>query len=59
MDPLEQIMLRMKELQPQIPSWAKAERMEISIPQQELWRYSEDPATHKKKQKKSGKAGTL
>nr|MBQ4454397.1 hypothetical protein [Clostridia bacterium] len=59
MDPLEQIMLRMKELQPQIPSWAKAEHMEISIPQKELWRYSEDPATHKKKHKKNGKAGTL
>ena len=23
--------------QPQIPSWAKAEKMEISVPQIELW----------------------
>lgn len=59
MDPLEQIMFRMKELPPQIPSWAKAEHMEISIPQKELWRYSKDPAIQKKKHKKSGKAEAL
>ena len=56
MDPLEQIMLRMKDLQPQIPSWAKAEHMEISIPQKELWRYSKDPSKQRNKYKKSGKA---
>lgn len=59
MDPLEQIMLRVEELQPQIPSWVKAEQMEISIPQKDLWRYSEDPATQKKKHKKNVKAETL
>ena len=36
MDPLEQIMLRMKDLQPQIPSWAKAEHMEHGI---FLWKF--------------------
>ena len=59
MDPLEQIMIRMKDLQAQIPSWAKTEHMEISIPQKELWRYSEDPATQRKKHEKSGEAETL
>ena len=54
MDPLEQIMLRMKDLQPQIPSWEKAEHMEISIPQKELWRYSKDPAKQRNKHKKTG-----
>ena len=40
MDTLEKmIMLFKKSLQPQIPSWAKAEQMEISIPQTELWKY--------------------
>ncbi len=59
MDPLEQIMLRMKDLQPQIPSWAKAEHMEISIPQKELWRYSKNPSKQRNKYKKSGKAEAL
>ena len=59
MDPLEQIMLRMKDLQPQIPSWAKAEHMEISIPQKDLWRYSKDPAKQRNKHKNSGKAEAL
>lgn len=45
MDTLEKmIMLLKKSLQPQIPSWAKAEQMEISIPQTELWRYGADTA---------------
>ena len=41
MDHMELIMLRMAELLPKIPSWAKAEQMEISVPQKELWKYSD------------------
>ena len=44
MDPMEQMMLRMAELQLKIPSWAKAEQMENCIPQKELWNYPDDPA---------------
>jgi len=29
----------MDKLQSQIPSWAKAEQMEISVPQIDLWKY--------------------
>ena len=43
-------MLQMTELQPKIPSWAKAEHMEISVPQKELWKYSE--SSHVKIQRK-------
>ena len=43
MDPMEQTMLRLRDLQPRIPSWAKAERMEICTPQEELWKYGEEP----------------
>ena len=39
MDPMEQMLLRLHELQPEVPSWAKAEQMEISVPQTELWKY--------------------
>ena len=39
MDPMEQMLLRLRELQPEVPSWAKAEQMEISVPQTELWKY--------------------
>ena len=27
MDPMEQMLLRLRELQPEVPSWAKAEQM--------------------------------
>ena len=37
-------MLRMTELQPKIPSWAKAEKMEICTPQKDLWKYTDAPA---------------
>ncbi|MBR0342608.1 MAG: hypothetical protein IJH64_10290 [Oscillospiraceae bacterium] len=36
-------MLRLTELQPQIPVWAKAEHMEICTPQKELWKYVDEP----------------
>ncbi len=52
MDHMEQMMLRMKELQPKIPSWAKAEQMEICTPQSELWKYDHaevNEITHKPK----------
>lgn len=29
---------------PFIPSWAKAEQMEICTPQEELWKYADEPA---------------
>ena len=44
MDHMEQMMLRMTELQPKIPSWAKAEKMEICTPQKDLWKYTDAPA---------------
>ncbi len=34
----------MKMMEPQVPSWAKAEKMEISVPQTELWKYGEAPS---------------
>ena len=34
----------MKMMEPQIPSWAKAEQMEISVPQSELWKYGDAPS---------------
>lgn len=42
MDRVEQMLIRMTELQPQIPFWAKAEQMEICTPQKELWKYTDD-----------------
>ena len=33
----EQILLRMKELEPRVPAWAKNEGMEASVPQCDLW----------------------
>ena len=58
MDHMEQMMLRMKELHPIIPSWAKAEQMEICTPQSELWKYDNAATrviTHKRKRLKKGK----
>ena len=39
MDHREQMMLKIRELQPIVPSWAKAEHMEASVPQIDLWKY--------------------
>ena len=50
-------MLRMTELQPKIPSWAKAEQMEICTPQKELWKYADETArvtTKKRKRIQNG-----
>ena len=33
----------MKMMHPQVPSWAKAEHMEMSTPQSELWKYGDAP----------------
>ena len=44
MDHMEQMTLRMTELQPKIPSWAKAEKMENCTPQKDLWKYTDAPA---------------
>ena len=49
MDPIEQIQKRLRRLQPEIPAWAKAEQMEKSIPQKELWNYPADPGAVKKR----------
>ena len=45
-------MLRMTELQPKIPSWAKAEQMEICTPQKELWKYTDEPTRVTTKKRK-------
>ena len=52
MDHMEQMMLRMTELQPKIPSWAKAENMELCTPQKELWKYADEPTRMKTKKRK-------
>ena len=41
-DQIEWYALRMKELQPRIPEWAKLEKMEISTSQAELWKCADD-----------------
>lgn len=33
----ERFMARAAELQPRVPEWCKAESMEMSVPQNELW----------------------
>lgn len=35
--------IQMKMMHPQVPSWAKAEQMEMSTPQSELWKYGDAP----------------
>lgn len=57
MDHMEQMMLRMTELEPKIPSWAKAENMEICTPQKDLWKYTDEPTpviTKKRKRIQEG-----
>ncbi len=53
MDPMEQMLLRLRELQPEVPSWAKAEHMEISVPQIELWKYTANSVFGKRKKHKT------
>lgn len=52
-------MLRMTELQPKIPSWAKAENMELCTPQKELWKYADEPTRMKTKKRKSIQDGEV
>ena len=59
MDHMEQMMLRMTELQPKIPSWAKAEQMEICTPQKELWKYADEPFQMTTKKRKRIQAGEV
>ena len=49
MDRVEQMLLRMTELQPQIPAWAKAEHMEISTSQRTLWKYTDEASQTKRR----------
>lgn len=46
----ERFMAHMAEMQPQVPEWCKAEHMEISMPQKELWRYETDKHSNVMKQ---------
>lgn len=41
-DQMNRAILRMKERRPRIPLWAKFEKMEISTPQAELWKYADE-----------------
>ncbi len=38
MDVLERVILKLKWRRPEIPLWARAERMEMSVPEAVLWR---------------------
>ena len=40
MEYIDLAMLRIKELEPQVPVWAKAEQMETKLPEIVLWKYS-------------------
>ena len=57
MDPMEQMLLRLRELQPEVPPWAKAEQMEISVPQTELWKYPAKAIFRKQKKHKTIRKG--
>ena len=59
MDYMEQMMLRMTELQPEIQSRAKAEQMEICTPQKELWIYADEPSRVTTKKHKRIQAGEV
>ncbi len=52
-------MLRMTERQPKIPSWAKAEQMEICTPQKELWNYADESFRVTTKKRKRNQAGEV
>jgi hypothetical protein len=56
---MEQMLLRLRELQPEVPSWAKAEQMEISVPQTELWKYADEPTPVITKKRKRIQAGEV
>lgn len=43
-DVMKEATIHMKMMEPQVPSWAKAEQMEISVPQSELWKYGDAPS---------------
>ena len=57
MDPMEQMLLRLRELQPEVPSWAKADQMEISVPQIELWKYTANSIFGKQEKRKTNLKG--
>ena len=44
MDHMELRIFRMNRPRPFVPSWAKAEQLEICTPQEELWKYADEPA---------------
>ena len=52
MDAMGQMLLRLSELQLEVPSWAKAEQLEISVPQIELWKYTAKAMLGKHKKRK-------
>ena len=41
---MKEATIPVKMIQPQVPSWAKAEQMEISIPRSVLWKYDDSPS---------------
>ncbi len=57
MDPIEEIQKRLCRLQPEVPAWAKAEQMEISVPQIELWKYPVKAIFGKRKKRKTIRKG--
>lgn len=40
MEYIDLAMLRVNDLEPKVPAWAKAEQMETELPQIVLWKYS-------------------
>ena len=55
----EQILLRMKELQPRVPAWAKDEGMEASVPQSDLWRFGKGMIRRIKEKKEKAKLQSI
>ena len=55
----EQILLRMKELQPRVPAWAKDEGMEASVPQSDLWRFGKGMIRRIKEKKEKVKLQSI
>ena len=41
---MKEATIPMKMMEPQVPSWAKAEQMELSVSQSELWKYGDAPS---------------
>ncbi len=48
----EMYMVRSNEMQAEVPAWARAEKMEMSTSQQELWGYSSKVARIREKAQK-------